>query len=760
MGLGQSALWPSMLSLFLAPGVARGAGASSKCWSGHFTFASCCFGGPPDPFAVGGHALCWSEGFDYGSCCLTHPLLSEEDLKHIRRHARDAPAAAGIAAPEELACRPGGAVIAGPMDWHEVKAAMTLRAWSSVRPHWYAWGSEVDAEGLAACPLGAISLVLITLLLHNVVASDGRAKGGGGRWWLDHPAFLWSEEVLGAFRAEGGPNIWPRMLASGWPLADALRALGAQAWPSPHPFAGHACGPGGAGAALAGAGAGAGADDTEDLGAAIAVEVAGGLASASLGEAPPPCALDEAALTWSLARRLAEALSAPGGLVADRRSASVDGALVLRGASLVEAGLSAVERPLLLLAYFEGSGRELLTQLYRLQRTRPIALPLASMLGHGPGVRQTGAVARHLRAPFDRPEAFFTMRLLVTPEVISDGIRHALSPVCGMAPFIGLVVNMATAAAAAERPCPAGGARRCRLSVLEGGANLGGCLIWAASALKTVDGFLSSVALEPMLRAAELFELSVLEGGFAQNVHMERRALTAPGVTYSTLRYIPGRHGNAALEAHTHSGCPDGDVPQPDWCVDEAVEATTVDEAWTRRFGRAQQLDVLKLNVNGEELNALRGARSLLSRRGVCVVMMHVFKMQYAVRKELEVLHDGGQGRAVAMARVRRFSNEVFHLLGGEGRMEIFLHLEPPVKHFLLAEAVRVPLRSPGAMRRVLSAHHEDLGKVADALRVRAGQPRGLPFVADQLHQGFVVARVPRSVARCRYVAHEQLPAR
>lgn len=74
-------------------------------------------------------------------------------------------------------------------------------------------------------------------------------------------------------------------------------------------------------------------------------------------------------------------------------------------------------------------------------------------------------------------------------------------------------------------------------------------------------------------------------------------------------------------QAHSHSGCGAGREGQrapSGACVDEHVEATTVDDAWARRFGREQRMDVLKLNVNGEEMNALRGARRLLSKRKVC----------------------------------------------------------------------------------------------------------------------------------------------
>lgn len=312
--------------------------------------------------------------------------------------------------------------------------------------------------------------------------------------------------------------------------------------------------------------------------------------------------------------------------------------------------------------------------------------------------------------------------------------------------------------------------------VLEGGANLGGCLLWAAAALQAVGGFVVSVALEPMYEAWRLFELSVLEGGLAQQIHVERKALTAPNVESSILRYIPGRHGQASLDAHSHSGCETGQGQE--YCVDEVVEATTVDLAWARRFGPDFQMDVLKLNVNGEELNTLRGSRALLSKRKICTVMMHIFKMQYAIRWERELLsrEAPAEARNAAAGKVRAFSNEV-DILHTEAGMELLLYIDPPIKEFEADEAVSIPILSRDALHSVLEVHVEELTTVANELLGRnrqrlheSGQqhlpdydndfPKVLPFPIEGFHQSFILARTRRDVEGCRPSSYDFFPIR
>lgn len=79
-------------------------------------------------------------------------------------------------------------------------------------------------------------------------------------------------------------------------------------------------------------------------------------------------------------------------------------------------------------------------------------------------------------------------------------------------------------------------------------------------------------------------------------------------------------------------------------------------------------MEILKLSVNGEELNTIRGARSLLSKRKVCVIMMHVAKVQLGWHDHLA----GGP------AQRAEFSSELWGLLDA-GAMDLALHLDEDV---------------------------------------------------------------------------------
>ena len=66
-------------------------------------------------------------------------------------------------------------------------------------------------------------------------------------------------------------------------------------------------------------------------------------------------------------------------------------------------------------------------------------------------------------------------------------------------------------------------------------------------------------------------------------------------------------------------------------------------------YERIAHTEVLKLSVNGAELRTLQGARKLLNRRNVCLVLMHAFKAprcSVLVRKMLSgaALHFSGIG--------------------------------------------------------------------------------------------------------------------
>merc|ERR1712187_231733 len=86
-----------------------------------------------------------------------------------------------------------------------------------------------------------------------------------------------------------------------------------------------------------------------------------------------------------------------------------------------------------------------------------------------------------------------------------------------------------------------------------------------------------------------------------------------------TLAYFPGHNGEgttvrAAADSHCGTFC----------AGFSQIPTVSLDASWPAL--RPAPLEVLKLSVNGEELNALRGARALLSRRQVCSVLVHVTK--------------------------------------------------------------------------------------------------------------------------------------
>merc|ERR1711971_156816 len=265
---------------------------------------------------------------------------------------------------------------------------------------------------------------------------------------MGNQAFLWSEEIIAAMAEAGGPSIWSRLVASDWPVSTLLAYLGGERWPDPHPFASHPCGPHRRAPVI----------DT-------ASAITNGLPSATLSTQPPACALDEAALTWQLARSLADAPTASLAQEFDstKERSGMFEVFIDRGAKILHVGLTSSDRPLLLLAAVETTPPGVISLLAAAYKALPVMIPLASMLGLRNGVMPKGST---LRPPFDRP-IVFPMRVFTIPEVISDGIRHSLTPVCGMAPFIGLVANMVEAVA--KSGCPGAGGknrRRCRLTVL------------------------------------------------------------------------------------------------------------------------------------------------------------------------------------------------------------------------------------------------------------------------------------------------------
>eukprot|EP00406_Dinophysis_acuminata_P024570 CAMPEP_0179346540 /NCGR_PEP_ID=MMETSP0797-20121207/72627_1 /TAXON_ID=47934 /ORGANISM="Dinophysis acuminata, Strain DAEP01" /LENGTH=153 /DNA_ID=CAMNT_0021061093 /DNA_START=10 /DNA_END=468 /DNA_ORIENTATION=+ len=113
-------------------------------------------------------------------------------------------------------------------------------------------------------------------------------------------------------------------------------------------------------------------------------------------------------------------------------------------------------------------------------------------------------------------------------------------------------------------------------------------------------------------------------------------------------------------------------------------------------------MDILKLSVNGEELNTIRGARALLSKRQICTVMMHVTKVQRGWADT-----PGGAGGP-------GFSAELWDILSSSGGMDVWLHLDADASGQELGDPRPRPsttrLRSASDLDAVFSkgAHSQD----------------------------------------------------
>jgi FkbM family methyltransferase len=234
-------------------------------------------------------------------------------------------------------------------------------------------------------------------------------------------------------------------------------------------------------------------------------------------------------------------------------------------------------------------------------------------------------VNEKLRPPFDTATDY-VFRVFPHREIASDGIRLWRMPFCGMRPFIKLIESVANSG-------------RDELSLIEGGPHLGDCTVWAAAALERSNTRFNALGIEAMSDAAALFAESVRLNNF-ERVRVLPRALAAEPGRGVDMTYESGRNGQAT-EKRLYEQCVD--------CVQvKQVPSTSIDAEWKG------PLDVLKLSVNGAELRTLQGARKLLNRRNVCLVLMHAFKVE--------------------MGRDRPdFSVDLFNVLNDNG-LEILLH--------------------------------------------------------------------------------------
>jgi len=239
-------------------------------------------------------------------------------------------------------------------------------------------------------------------------------------------------------------------------------------------------------------------------------------------------------------------------------------------------------------------------------------------------VSVTRALSEFVRAEIREPIASapgYMFRVFPHREIASDLIRLQRMPFCGMRPFMKLVTNVAYA----KLPS---------LSMIEGGPHLGDCTCWAAAALRGSSTQLKAIGIEAMADAAAHFKETVRINNF-ERVQVIPRALDEKPNMAADFRYEEGRNGQAT-PAELYQQC-EGCIPV------QGVRTTSIDAEWEG------PLDVLKLSVNGAELKTLRGARQLLTKRRVCMVLMHATKLELGAQNNpdfapglFDVLNENG----------------------------------------------------------------------------------------------------------------------
>jgi len=608
----------------------------------------CCLGG----------ADCWEGEFTYQRCCLSHPVLSSAL----------ASAAVGLAGPGDCGCIGAGAAAAptGGFDWCQLRKAVMLN-WDIGKL--FSQFLTLDEATAAACPLGALQL----LVSHAV------AKLNAGMAPSELPSFVWVDEMGSLlFGSDRGPDALEHWVASGWNgflmlshLRGYLRQLPADSDEGP------ACGPDASTFLAASDAAIAGGPPVPLVDAAGFLGSLDGGDCEPEGKAPQPCCVPRALGLLALADA-----SAVAGRDGERH-------VLLRAAGrALRAGLRSVGQlpgsPGALMALLR-SRWPLVDFMDRLFQAPNIDLVVADTIR---GFLDRQPVAR-LAGPDPQTGApwSFRMRLFPQREIVSDMVRFSRTPFCGMRPFLLLVERVAAAAGAGDCVTKgASGDARCGLDFVEGGPHLGDCTLWASAALQSAGLAPFAAAYEPLPDASALFRESVLTNRWDGRVVVVPRALAARDGETVNLAYFPGHNGEGTtVRASEGLHCGEN-------CAGYAsIPTVTLDASWPAL--RPAPLEVLKLSVNGEELNVLRGARALLSKRQVCSVLVHVAK---ARRGWADFAQEATTGASA-------FSSEFWDLLTDTGGLEVSLHLDRD-----LTDQVHDDPRPRPSTRRIDSATELD----------------------------------------------------
>ncbi|CAJ1374738.1 unnamed protein product [Effrenium voratum] len=613
-------------------------GAEASCWSGDFSFASCC---------LVSSAQCWDGAFTYERCCLQRPLLSEPEAASIRKMKQEA-LDCGCSKPDL-----GPPTFGGAFTWCKFHQAIMLN--QDLRPYYLPF-LQMSTEALAQCPLGVLQMALLdaTLKVSNSQVMPELTQT---------PSFLRAEEAL-ELMLESGVSLVD-VATSGWMVFNQMSALRAAAQRRGATFAfesGCLTVPPGRARMLQTLTEGV---NFMPLGVASLMRVL--LDDTSGAE---PCQLPSAGMFLLMAYSTLQQTVLP-----EEKEPRLPGVAPRPGeeaAMLLGAGEARLRAALLAEAKAAAPHSGPLALL--LATPWPVAevLDLLSYPGRVP-VTVSGALEELLNLQKDHPllelalsnaspvPTSYAFRVNPYREMVSDMVRYTRLPFCGLRPFLRMVADVAKNAVAAG--CGGTGAtarevapEECQFTFVEGGPHLGDCALWAATALRLVGVQTRAIAFEPLPDAAALFQQSVSENGLSAYVAVRNAALGETSGAFTELIHFRGHNGQATVNGQDF---PSQDrrevvtVPALELALDEQIPA-----AWPR-------IDALKLSVNGAERNTLAGARRLLSKRRICSVLMHATKCKRGRRSPAE--------DPAPEPGVSKFAFELMQFLH-EGDMDVYEH--------------------------------------------------------------------------------------
>ncbi|CAK9034537.1 unnamed protein product, partial [Durusdinium trenchii] len=501
-------------------------GGANPCWSGDFSFASCC---------LVNSAQCWGGGFTYERCCLQSPLLSAPEVEAVRKMKSQA-----------LNCGCGKPDLSHPafkggrFTWCKFYQSIMLN--QDLRPFYMPF-LELSVEQLAECPLGSLAMVLMDTSLKVANAKGAPPK------LTEMPSFLRAREMLQMILGMGLSLV--DVTTSGWMLFNQVSAL-----------RGILLRRGGLEAPSEGAAACLQTPATETLPGRMLQTMMDGANFVPVGtkallqllQAPPPgpaCRVTVPAMqmlvSYGLLQHTApepQQTHVPGAPLDSKEEGEVllrSAEVQLRTALLEDSGSLKVLGLMLLSPWPIPEVLDLLSMPGRVNLTVQEAMLELLNLTQGHPLWDA-AVANPVSGRY-------SFRVNPYREMVSDMVRYTRLPFCGLRPFMRMVASIAQAAV--EAGCPKKGVyledlSLCEFTFIEGGPHLGDCALWAASALRLVGVRVRAIAYEPLPDAAGLFQQSVLENGFGGAVEVKMAALGAQRGPVEMIHFR-GHNGQATV---------------------------------------------------------------------------------------------------------------------------------------------------------------------------------------------------------------------